>query len=186
MRNSKKALDVPGANKRQPVLLALGANVRGPWGAPRTSLDKAIHQLPSMGISVLKKSDFYLTKPIGYVRQPWYLNVVLCVFTDLPPATMLRRLKLLERQAGRTLPGHWGPRPLDIDILDYCGAQIRSKAVRTRGIHLVLPHPGIATRGFVLVPLAAVAPEWRHPILGLSARQLLLRSPRLGQGVLKA
>lgn len=186
VHNCEKRLGIPAERKRKPVLLALGANISGPWGEPRSTLTRAVERLPGLGATVVKHSGFYRTKPAGYVRQPWFLNAVLTTCTNVPPATLLRRLKLLERRAGRKLTRHWGPRPLDIDILDYRGVRVRSYRKETLRTNLVLPHPGIANRGFVLVPLAAVAPEWRHPISGLSARQLLARNPRLTRGVIRA
>jgi 2-amino-4-hydroxy-6-hydroxymethyldihydropteridine diphosphokinase len=86
---------------------------------------------------------------------------------------MLRLLKRIERRAGRRLGRRWGPRPLDIDILDYRGTRIGWPPRRREPGRLILPHPEMHRRVFVLVPLLEIAPHWRHPILGLGARALL-------------
>ena len=120
-------------------------------------------------------SDFFRTKPVGGGRQPDYLNAVVLTQAKLAPAALLRLTKGLERQAGRRPGRRLGPRPLDIDILDY-GGRRQGWPGRARGrARLVLPHPEAHRRAFVLVPLAQVAPRWRHPVLGASARTLLGR-----------
>lgn len=80
----------------------------------------------------------------------------------------------------------WSARPLDIDIIDHGGRVANWPAPTRTGSPLVLPHPFAHLRGFVLVPLAEIAPWWRHPILGLSARELLARNPRLARGIVAA
>jgi 2-amino-4-hydroxy-6-hydroxymethyldihydropteridine diphosphokinase len=88
---------------------------------------------------------------------------------------LLRLAKRIERQAGRRLGGHWGPRSLDIDVLDYGGRSYGSPSRRRRRGQLVLPHPEMHRRAFVLVPLLEVVPHWSHPALGATARTLLAR-----------
>jgi 2-amino-4-hydroxy-6-hydroxymethyldihydropteridine diphosphokinase len=90
------------------------------------------------------------------------------------PAWILRLLKRLERRAGRRLGRTWGPRPLDIDILDYGGRRLGWPCRKRRG-GLVIPHPEAHRRAFVLAPLAEIEPQWRHPVLGVTARVLLAR-----------
>ena len=120
---------------------------------------------------------------MGHVRQPRYHNAVIGVRGSISPAALLRLVKRLERGAGRRLGVRWGPRALDIDILDFGGRIIGHPARETRPGRLILPHPGIQDRGFVLVPLAEAAPHWRHPILGVSAQTLLDRRPALRRGI---
>jgi 2-amino-4-hydroxy-6-hydroxymethyldihydropteridine diphosphokinase len=116
-------------------------------------------------------------------RQPHYLNMVIGMHGSVAPGTLLRLLKRLERRAGRRMRGHWKPRPLDLDILDF-GGRILGRRDRNRVAgRLLLPHPELHRRGFVLVPLMAAAPGWRHPVLGAHASQILARTPGLARGV---
>jgi 2-amino-4-hydroxy-6-hydroxymethyldihydropteridine diphosphokinase len=170
------------------LLLALGGNVAGLWGEPRDSLVRAIRALETEGLKVVRSSNFYMTEPLGAGRQPRYLNIVIMVEPGFAPGALLRLLKRVERRAGRKLAPPMHPRPLDIDILDYGGRRLdwpRSHR-RERG-RLILPHPELHTRAFVLVPLRDVAPFWRHPMLGVAARTLLARlSPAVRSGVRQA
>lgn len=157
------------------LILALGANLPGRWGDPREALRRARAELTAAGLRLVAASRIYTTAPVGPGRQAPYLNAVLVLEAHVAPAALLRLLKSLERRAGRRFAPHWGPRCLDIDVLDYSGRRIgRSSRRRERG-RLVLPHPEMHRRAFVLVPLLEVAPRWRHPVLGVEARTLLAR-----------
>jgi 2-amino-4-hydroxy-6-hydroxymethyldihydropteridine diphosphokinase len=115
----------------------------------------------------------YSTAPVGNEHQSRYLNAVIALKTTLPPGTILRIVKDVERRAGRRLGRRWGPRTLDIDILDYGGRKFgHAGGARRRGT-LILPHPELHHRAFVLIPLLEVAPHWRHPKLRRSGRSLL-------------
>jgi 2-amino-4-hydroxy-6-hydroxymethyldihydropteridine diphosphokinase len=157
------------------ILLGLGSNLPGVWGAPRTTLARAMHKLTEAGLRILGISSLYTTAPVGTGRQPAYLNAVVMVEGALAPAALLRTAKRIERQAGRRVGRHWGPRQLDIDILDFGGRQIGNPRGRRRRGQLLLPHPEMHRRAFVLLPLSEVAPAWRHPRLGLTASALLGR-----------
>jgi 2-amino-4-hydroxy-6-hydroxymethyldihydropteridine diphosphokinase len=128
-------------------------------------------------ISVKAVSPLYETEAVGNARQPAYVNAVALIDTSLPPEALLRVLKGIERRAGRRGGRPWGPRTLDIDILDY-GGQVRHwRGTRpafgnARARPLVLPHPLAHERPFVLRPLLDIAPGWRHPALKRSARDL--------------
>jgi 2-amino-4-hydroxy-6-hydroxymethyldihydropteridine diphosphokinase len=174
------------------IWLSLGANIAGRWGSPEQSFDRAVRELQGRGFAILDRSMCYATLPHGSVRQPVFLNMVISMRGSAGPAALLRLLKAMERRAGRRLGPRWGPRPLDLDILDYGGRILGRPATprppgRTTPPHslgrLVLPHPEMHRRGFVLVPLAAVAPAWRHPRLRAGARQLLGRNPLLRRGI---
>jgi 2-amino-4-hydroxy-6-hydroxymethyldihydropteridine diphosphokinase len=109
--------------------------------------------------------------------------MVIGMHGSIGPGALLRLLKRLERRAGRKMRGHWKPRPLDLDILDFGGRVIgRGTRNRVEG-RLVLPHPELHRRGFVLVPLVAAAPRWRHPVLDAYARRILARAPALRRGI---
>ncbi len=100
--------------------------------------------------------------------QPWFVNAVLSVATELGANDLLSVLQAIERQFGRVRAEANAPRTLDLDILDYQGEVMNAAS-------LVLPHPRLHERRFVLVPIAEIAPEWRHPILELTAEELLAR-----------
>lgn len=154
---------------RVTALLAIGANIPGAWGGSRETLTRLPAELSALGIEVVAASALYTTAPIGPVEQPEFLNGALRVLTGLAPLGLLAVLKALERSAGRTEGVRWGPRPLDIDIIAYGERRI---AVPGR---LMVPHPGLAERDFVLRPLADVAPGWRHPVTGATVAEMLAR-----------
>jgi 2-amino-4-hydroxy-6-hydroxymethyldihydropteridine diphosphokinase len=154
-------------------LLALGANVPGVWGSPGETLLRARRELECRGVRTLRASHIYTTSPLGPGRQARYVNAVLRVAPALAPTVLLRLAKDIERQAGRRMPRHWGPRCLDIDVLDLGGRRLGWPPRRREANRLILPHPEMHARAFVLVPLLEVERHWRHPVLGLSARTLL-------------
>jgi len=167
------------------IWLGFGGNVPGKWGPPPLTFERAIAALQEAGLSVVARSALYETLPIGSVRQPLFLNAVVGVRGSIAPAALLRLLKRIERRAGRRPNGRWGPRPLDIDILAFRGTVLGPAGKRAAG-RLLLPHPELARRGFVLVPLAEVARSWHHPHLARSAETLLRRNPRVARGVRRA
>lgn len=158
------------------VLIAFGANTNGNWGCPRESLSRAIKILKQEGFSQIKLSPLYCSKPIGSVRQPHYLNLVGTARCAEVPRQVIDLFKRIERCSGRRPLGRNASRPLDIDLLDYRGWRINARnappAMRPK---LVLPHPRIAERPFVVVPLVDVAPGWRHPVTGLTPVEMLHR-----------
>ena len=169
--------------KIRDIWLALGANAPCNQRLPLSALEYTQTELARHNLVVFASSRKYLTPPMGSVRQNSFHNAVIGVRGSIAPAALLRLLKLIERSAGRRLGVRWGPRPLDIDILDFGGRIIGHPARMTRRDTLILPHPGITARGFVLVPLSEVAPRWTHPILGVHAGTLLARRPELRRGI---
>jgi 2-amino-4-hydroxy-6-hydroxymethyldihydropteridine diphosphokinase len=169
--------------ERSVIWLGFGGNVRGTWGKPIQGFCRAIQALQRAGFAIVARSSLYETVPVGSVRQPKFLNAVVAIRGSVAPAALLRLLKQLERRAGRRATGRWGPRPLDIDILDFGGRITGGPASIRQAGRLVLPHPELARRGFVLVPLAEVAPQWHHPRLAIQAATLIKRRPALRRGV---
>ena len=157
------------------ILLGLGANLAGPWGAPHATLARAVRELSASGLVVNRCSSPHASTPVGIGRQPRYLNAVLAVTASIAPTVLLRIVKKIERRAGRRLGRHWGPRPLDIDILDHGGRIIGNPRGRRQPGRLLLPHPEMHRRAFALLPLQEIAPSWRHPRLGVGAATLLAR-----------
>jgi 2-amino-4-hydroxy-6-hydroxymethyldihydropteridine diphosphokinase len=149
------------------VLLGLGANV----GDPLAQLARAADGLRAF-VAELAVSSIYRTEPVGHRDQPDFYNLVARGTTTLAPRELLARVLELEREMGRERTFRNAPRVIDIDVLDYAG-------VTSDDPRLLLPHPGIPARGFVLHPLAEVAPEWVHPVLGKTARELLSAAPKL-------
>ncbi len=148
------------------ILVALGSNQPGPWGEPAATIRHAIAQLDRHPLTLVSASTAIVTKPFGRTDQPDFVNAVANITTALTPDKLLRHLQSIEASAGRKRNLKWGPRTLDLDIIDFNG-MIRS------GDALHLPHPGIAERHFVLQPIAEMAPHWRHPVNGLTAQQML-------------
>jgi 2-amino-4-hydroxy-6-hydroxymethyldihydropteridine diphosphokinase len=172
---------------RGKVLVGLGANCPGPWGAPRQTLHQSLRALEQRGVRIEAVSDLYETAAMGAARQPPYLNQLALITTSLPAPALLRLLKQIEARAGRRGGRPWGARTLDLDIIDYKGLTMNwsggTKGMpRQRVRSLVLPHPQLELRPFVLKPLLDVAPNWRHPALSLSARELWYRVAKTGQG----
>jgi len=143
------------------VYIALGTNL----GDRLANLRAAIAGL-AQDVTVLAESHIYETPPWGYEDQPSFLNMVVKAETDLEPGALLGFLKQLEVDLGREKSVRWGPRLIDLDILFYDDLVIESPP-------LVIPHPRLHERGFVLVPLADVAAEFIHPVLGKRVWELL-------------
>ncbi len=144
------------------VILGLGSNL----GDPPAQLRRAISELAPV-VEILAVSDLYMTEPVGVRRQPEFGNIVLTGRTLLPVLELLERTQSIESRLGRTTGERYGPRLIDIDLLGYGELVISSE-------RLVVPHPWLHRRTFVLVPLATIAPEWRHPVFGATAEQMLL------------
>lgn len=166
---------VPSLMQSSCLLLGLGANIPGTWGAPRATLGRALSELERAGIKIVRRSNLYRTKPLGAGYQPTYLNAVVIAEAKLAPGELLRLLKRIERRAGRRLAPPLRPRPLDIDILDYGSRRLGWPPLRRGRGQVILPHPEMHSRPFVLVPLREVAPGWRHPVMGLTASAMLAR-----------
>ena len=115
-------------------------------------------------------SQLYMTAPWGKTDQPEFINQALLVHTPLTIHDIHRETRMIERVAGRQHVERWGPRTLDIDILFYDDDIVSTE-------HLTVPHPRIQERRFALVPMAEIAPEYHHPVLGLTIRALLTMTP---------
>jgi 2-amino-4-hydroxy-6-hydroxymethyldihydropteridine diphosphokinase len=162
------------------IIITLGSNVASRWGDPATTIRRAVRVLDSRGVIVLRCSALYLTTPYGITDQPPFVNAAAAVRTALPPAALLSLLKKIEAESGRSRSRRWGPRALDIDIIDY-NARILNWPKRNSQHHkygtprVILPHPEIQSRPFVVRPMMDIAPYWHHPVTGRSAMQLMAR-----------
>ena len=157
------------------ILIGIGSNIEGPFGSPQEAVGRAIAALDEPPLRLLRASKAIVTAPYGRTDQPDFVNAVAEIATDLEPRALLEHLLSIERRAGRERTLHWGPRTLDLDLLDYHGLVITGDGPSGSGRPLVLPHPGIPERRFVLQPIAEIAPAWRHPVLGETAQSLLRR-----------
>lgn len=158
------------------ILVALGSNRNSKWGSPLETVAEALKRLNTGGVRLKCASRLLVSAPFGVTDQPDFVNAVAEVETKLSPEALLKRLHHIERMAGRKRTLRWGPRTLDLDLIDYHGL------VRPRPARPVLPHPGIAERIFVLAPIAEIAPRWRHPLTRQTAAGMLARLDEAGEG----
>lgn len=144
------------------MYLLLGANA----GDRARALAQAVERLEEAGVRIGRRSSVWETEPRYFARQAWFLNQVVEGETGLLPRQLLARIKKIERAMGRRRGPRHGPREIDIDILLYGQAVVRTE-------ELVIPHPGLEERRFALEPLAELAPDLRHPVSGRSVREML-------------
>jgi 2-amino-4-hydroxy-6-hydroxymethyldihydropteridine diphosphokinase len=153
------------------ILIGIGSNLAYPPAAsPLETVAAALAALPAAGIRVSARSGWYASAPVPPSDQPWFVNAAAIVTSAMPPPALLAALLAVEAGFGRTRGEPNAARTLDLDLLDY-DSQLHDTPA------LVLPHPRLDQRRFVLEPLDEVAPRWRHPRLGLTAAQLLARLP---------
>jgi 2-amino-4-hydroxy-6-hydroxymethyldihydropteridine diphosphokinase len=148
------------------VYLSLGSNI----GDREANLLAAIERLQAPELRVLRVSPIYETEPVGLAAQRWFLNLAVEAETTLFPLQLLARTGRIERELGRQRTVANGPRTIDIDILFYGNAVVKTA-------RLEIPHPRLSERRFVLAPLAGLAPGLRHPVTHQTVRQLLEAAP---------
>jgi 2-amino-4-hydroxy-6-hydroxymethyldihydropteridine diphosphokinase len=152
------------------VLIGLGGNLPSPAGPPPQTFAAALAALAEHGCRVAARSPLYRTAPVPISDQPWFVNAVVQLATGLGPEALLAALLAVEARFGRQRSVANAARTLDLDLLAY-------DEICRDGPDLILPHPRLHQRAFVLRPLVDLAPDWRHPRLGRTARELLAALP---------
>ena len=173
------------------ALISLGANVASGGRTPAATLAEAVRILGAdPAVSVTATSRFYGSPAWPPGSGPDFVNAVAALDTELDPAGLLVRLLAVETRLGRRRPARWAPRTCDLDLLAVDGTILPDRATLARWMaldlgeaqrleppQLILPHPRLHERAFVLVPLLDVAPDWRHPLTGKDVREMLAALP---------
>ena len=154
------------------IYIGLGSNLKSlQFGPPLAACEAALAALPGAGVGVRRRARWYRSAPQPPSDQPWFINGVAEVETALSAAKLLAVLHRIEEDFGRRRRVKNEPRVIDLDLLAYGGL------VSAPGNLPILPHPGLAERAFVLLPLAELTPEWRHPRSGLSVSAMIAELP---------
>ncbi len=162
------------------ILVGIGSNLSSPAGPPPQTVQAAVQAMARHGIAVRARSSLWHTPPYPRSAQPWFTNAVVAVATPLGPHDLLHKLHEIERQFGRKRRIKWAARPLDLDLLDYNRQVLGAGALGVDHLNrpLMLPHPAVESRNFVLKPLAEVAPRWTHPVTGQGIAHLISQLPK--------
>ncbi|MCF6215731.1 MAG: 2-amino-4-hydroxy-6-hydroxymethyldihydropteridine diphosphokinase [Emcibacter sp.] len=192
------------------IFIGLGSNLsEGKSGTPRSMLAAALGEMAACGIDVVELSHFYESEPVPKSDQPWFINAVAAVETRLSPEGLLKNLHDIETKLGRTRRIRWEARIIDLDIIAYDDCIYPSSGDGPDGWHvaagddhitrqnqdenqeqvMVIPHPRMHERLFVLKPLMDICPEWIHPVLGKTAksfaRELAAQGDQENKGLIR-
>jgi 2-amino-4-hydroxy-6-hydroxymethyldihydropteridine diphosphokinase len=157
-------------NLDESIVVALGSNVSGGYASCEALLEAALARFPQAGLPVIARSSWWRSAAWPDASGPQYRNGVAIVETNDPPRAVLQKLLAIETEFRRVRMLKNAPRTLDLDLVAY-GRQVLADS------DLTLPHPRAADRRFVMGPLAEIAPEWRHPVSGMTAAELASEAP---------
>lgn len=151
------------------ILIAVGANLPSRFGSPQAACEAAYRTLNDRGVRVVAQSGWFETAPVPVSDQPWYVNGIAVVDCDLGPTALLSLLHEVEAEMGRVRTVQNAPRVIDLDLLSH-GEIVMDG-------NICIPHPRLAERAFVLLPLREVAPGWRHPVTGKTVDDMIAGLP---------
>ena len=152
------------------IFIAMGSNLPHPdYGTPQNVCEAALVAMARAGLVITRQSSWLKTRPVPISDQPWFVNGVVAIETALTPTDLLLLLHRIEADFGRVRSVQNAARILDLDVLAW-GDLVTDDTP-------ILPHPRLHQRGFVLYPLAEIAPEWRHPVSGLDVKALIAALP---------
>lgn len=161
------------------ILIALGANLPNlDNGPPRQTCGCGLAEIDARGILIVKRSRWYQSAPVPVSDAPWYVNGIAQVDTDLAPDQLLATLLEIELKFGRQRSYTNAPRTLDLDLICYNNQILDQQKGPHSAVDLILPHPRLSERAFVLMPLSEVAPHWSHPRTGKSIDHLIKDLPQ--------
>lgn len=152
------------------ILIGLGANLPSTYGEPEDTLAAAMYEMGVRGLSVIKRSRIWLSAPVPVSDQPWYRNAVVAVETEYDIPEVLSVLQAIEADFGRVRGRRNAARLLDLDLLGYNNEVFKDHNIE-------VPHPRMAGRGFVLLPLQEVCADWVHPVTGESVTGMIKNLP---------
>lgn len=160
------------------ILIGIGANLpSSTCGPPRATCGAALAALAAAGLAIAGRSRWYKSAPVPVSDQPWFVNAVVRVRTALDPARLLTVLAATERAFGRKRGEPNQARVLDLDLLTYGDVVTGPGPADGVGPSLILPHPRLQDRAFVLLPMRDVAPDWRHPVSGKGLQEMIRALP---------
>lgn len=162
-----------GESLEHVAYLCAGSNI----GDRRCHIQKGLERLMDGGSRLKAQSAYYMTEPVDYTDQEWFLNAAFAINTSLDPHSLLKKLKSIEKASGRDFnAARFGPRPLDLDIIFYDDLVLSSP-------DLTIPHPRMHERRFVLKPLCDINADIAHPVLKRRVQDLLNDLPEAGQRI---
>ncbi|WP_420586258.1 2-amino-4-hydroxy-6-hydroxymethyldihydropteridine diphosphokinase [Ruegeria sp.] len=178
------------SNSLSKAVIALGANLNLRGSEPKVTLQKALDAMSRQGVVIRAVSRFFATPCFPAGAGPDYVNAAALIETEKTPSELLQLLHEVEHEYGRERVQRWGMRTLDLDLLCYDDVVLPDRAEYDRWLtlspeaqrqqapdQLILPHPRLQDRAFVLVPMADIAPDWQHPVLGQSVSDMLAALP---------
>lgn len=170
--------------------IAMGGNVTSSYGSPQFTINETLKRIPNDSVRIVKISRFYATPAFPAGSGPDFVNALVAVETELPASELLRYMHDIEQQLGRDRHKRWSARTIDLDLIAYDDlvhpdqetyAKWRDLSLKEQQEvapdGLILPHPRLQDRSFVLGPLCDVAPDWCHPVLGQTAAELFAARP---------